>query len=53
MSLQSPDTTKTFEQTCINTIRILAVDAVQKANSGHPGMPMGWPRSPTCSGRGS
>src|ERR1700687_755574 len=26
---------------CINTIRFLAVDAVQKANSGHPGMPMG------------
>lgn len=26
---------------CINTIRMLAVDAVQKANSGHPGMPMG------------
>ena len=26
---------------CINTIRFLAVDAVQNANSGHPGMPMG------------
>ncbi|MCJ7833462.1 MAG: transketolase, partial [Deltaproteobacteria bacterium] len=26
---------------CINTIRMLSVDAVQKANSGHPGMPMG------------
>ena len=30
-----------FEQRCIDTIRFLAVDAVQKANSGHPGMPMG------------
>ena len=29
-----------FESKCINTIRFLAVDAVQKANSGHPGMPM-------------
>jgi len=26
---------------CINTIRMLAADAVQKAKSGHPGMPMG------------
>jgi transketolase len=30
-----------FDQRCINTIRMLSVDAVQKANSGHPGMPMG------------
>lgn len=30
-----------FDQKAINTIRMLAVDAVQKANSGHPGMPMG------------
>jgi transketolase len=26
---------------CINTLRFLAVDMVQKANSGHPGLPMG------------
>ncbi len=33
--------TQTIEQTGINTVRILAADAVQKANSGHPGTPMG------------
>jgi len=30
-----------LDQLCINTIRCLAMDGVQKANSGHPGMPMG------------
>ncbi len=30
-----------LDQLAVNTIRFLAVDAVQKANSGHPGMPMG------------
>ena len=30
-----------LQQKCIETIRFLAVDGVQKANSGHPGMPMG------------
>jgi transketolase len=32
---------QTLVQTSINTVRVLAADAVQKANSGHPGMPMG------------
>src|SRR5215470_19479913 len=31
----------TLDITAINTIRTLAMDAVQKANSGHPGAPMG------------
>ena len=30
-----------IDELCINTIRTLAVDAVQRANSGHPGTPMG------------
>jgi transketolase len=29
-----------MDQLCINTIRTLAMDAVQAANSGHPGTPM-------------
>jgi len=33
--------TDDLDQRCINTIRMLAADAVQKAKSGHPGMPMG------------
>ncbi|MEO6693965.1 MAG: transketolase [Ignavibacteria bacterium] len=32
---------KDLTQTAINTIRTLSIDAVQQANSGHPGMPMG------------
>ena len=37
--MQSND--QNLAQTAINTVRVLAADAVQKANSGHPGMPMG------------
>jgi len=33
--------TNEHDQLCINTIRMLAADAVEKARSGHPGMPMG------------
>lgn len=41
VSEQSVATTGTqLDQLCINTIRTLSMDAVQKANSGHPGAPM-------------
>jgi transketolase len=35
------DATPELDQLCINTIRALAIDAVQKAESGHPGLPLG------------
>jgi len=34
-------TTVSLDELCINTIRTLAIDAVQNANSGHPGLPLG------------
>src|SRR5215210_5116548 len=33
--------TRALDELCVNTIRTLSMDAVQKANSGHPGAPMG------------
>ena len=61
----APPPTTDLDERCINTIRTLSIDAVQQANSGHPGMPMGaatlgyvlWtrhlrhnPRNPACPG---
>jgi transketolase len=40
-SEQAVVTGKQLDTLCINTIRTLAIDAVQQANSGHPGAPMG------------
>jgi transketolase len=40
MQLAEPATHTDIDQLCINTIRTLSIDAVQQANSGHPGTPM-------------
>ncbi|HYH84207.1 MAG TPA: hypothetical protein VEX60_01925, partial [Pyrinomonadaceae bacterium] len=43
MSASTPtrDTTPELDQLCVNTIRALSLDAVQRAESGHPGLPLG------------
>ena len=46
-------TTVELETLCINTVRILSADAVQKANSGHPGTPMALAPQDISSGRKS
>ena len=39
-TVRAPATLEDIDLTCINTIRTLSMDAVQAANSGHPGTPM-------------
>jgi len=41
-------TGKQLDTLSINTIRTLAIDAVQQANSGHPGAPMGLAPATYC-----
>ncbi|HEX3143982.1 MAG TPA: transketolase [Pyrinomonadaceae bacterium] len=38
---QDTNSTPELDQLCVNTIRTLTIDAVQKAKSGHPGLPLG------------
>jgi transketolase len=47
-SEQALVTGKQLDTLCINTIRTLAIDAVQQANSGHPGAPMGLAPATYC-----
>ena len=41
MTLSNTRSPLELDELCINTLRFLAVDMVQKANSGHPGLPLG------------
>ncbi len=40
-SLKLAAGTKSLDELCINTIRLLSADMIQQANSGHPGLPLG------------
>ena len=39
--MATSQSTTTLDQLAVNTIRTLSIDGVQKANSGHPGLPLG------------
>jgi transketolase len=41
LTRERPNDTARLDQLCINTLRTLSIDAVEKAQSGHPGTPMG------------
>ncbi len=41
VQMENTHVTPELDQLCINTIRTLTVDAIQKAQSGHPGLPLG------------
>jgi transketolase len=41
VQMENTNATRELDQRCINTIRSLSVDAIQKAQSGHPGLPLG------------
>lgn len=41
MTLSSAVSPDELDELCVDTLRFLALDMVQKANSGHPGLPMG------------
>ncbi len=38
---EAANSSRALDELCINTLRFLAVDAVEQAKSGHPGLPLG------------